>query len=108
MLWLGISNADSQDTLRLDAPNVFLDCKTHCYFEHVRTVMNYVNFVRDRQEADIHMFLTRLRTGSQGSEYTLVTSGRGRFDGITDTVSFYGDPNITDNERQNLIVYHVE
>jgi len=54
------------------------------------------------------MFLTRLRTGSGGSEYTLVTTGRDRFEGIVDSVSFYGDPNITDNERQNLIVYQIE
>lgn len=108
MMSLGISHIYSQDTIKFDTPHVFLDCKTHCYFEHVRAEIDYVNFVRHRQEADIHILLTRLRTGSNGIEYTLATSGRGRFEGIADTVSFYGDPNITDNERQNLIVRNIE
>jgi len=108
VLSLASFGAFAQDTIKFDTPLVYLDCKTHCYFEHVRTEIGYVNFVRHRQEADIHMFLTRLRTGSNGSEYTLAASGRGRFEGIVDTVSFYGGPNITDRERQNLIVYNIE
>jgi len=98
----------SQDTLKFDPPFVFLDCKTHCYFDHIRTEIDYVNFVRNRQDADIHMFLTRLRTGSNGSEYTLITSGRGRFEEVSDTLSFYGHANITDHERQNLMARNIE
>jgi hypothetical protein len=37
-----------------------------------------------------------------------VTSGQGRFDGINDTLSFYGDAIITDLQRQDLMVRNIE
>ena len=81
-LALGCASVYGQN-LAGSAPNVFLDCQTRCYLSHIRTQLNYVNFVRDRQEADIYMFLTSLRTGSGGLEYTLESTGFGDFEGIS-------------------------
>ena len=98
----------AQFSNELESPRVFLDCKTHCYFEHVRTELNYMSFVRDRQEADVYLLLTSLRTGSGGREYTLMISGRRQYEGILDTLTFYTDANVTDSERQDLIVHNIE
>ena len=41
------------DELKKDAPRVFLDCR-RCDRDYIRTEIPFVNFVRDRKEADIH------------------------------------------------------
>ncbi|MDX1478983.1 MAG: hypothetical protein R3301_14820 [Saprospiraceae bacterium] len=86
-----------------DAPKVFLDCQTRCYFEHIRTELDYVNFVRDRQESEVYLQLSSRRTGAGGREYTLLAIGQGRFEGMRDTTNFFGAPDITDDAQQNLI-----
>ncbi len=106
-LALGCLSVNGQGT-SWTAPNVFLDCKTRCYLSHIRTQLNYVNFVRDRQEADIYMLLTSLRTGSGGLEYTLESTGHEEFEGINDTLTFFVDAVSTDGERQNVVTQYVE
>lgn len=86
-----------------DAPKVFLDCHTRCYFEHIRTQLNYVNFVRDRQSSEVYLQLTSRRTGAGGREYTLTALGQGRFQGQHDTTNFFSAPDITDDAQQELI-----
>lgn len=55
---------------------VFLDCHTRlCDFDHFRRTIPVVNWVRDRQDADVHVLVTQQGTGSGGSEYTLAFIG---------------------------------
>ena len=95
-------------TQSLTAPNIFLDCKTNCYFTHIRTELSYVNFVRDRQQADVFLLLTSLRTGSGGEEYTLESTGYNAFADQTDTLTFYIDAVSTDGEIQDIISRNIE
>src|SRR5512139_1491221 len=62
-----------------EALRVFLDCQTYCDFDFFRTEIAFVNFVRDRKDADVHILITSQRTGSGGSEYTLKFIGLGGF-----------------------------
>src|SRR5687767_5667076 len=64
---------------------VFLDCN-NCYADFLRTEVAFVNYVRDRTEADIHLLITRAQTGSGGSEFTLAFIGGARFPQITETI----------------------
>ena len=53
---------------------LFLDCES-CYEDYLRTEITFVDYVRDRTEADIHALITRAETGAGGSEYTLQFMG---------------------------------
>ena len=53
---------------------VFLDC-TGCYADFLRTEVAFVDYVRDRTEADVHLLITRAETGSGGTEFTLAFLG---------------------------------
>src|SRR5512140_1890392 len=65
-----------KDELRSVAPNVFLDCdRRTCDFEYIKTEITFVNYVLDRQTADVHIIVTRQQTGSGGNEYTLAFMG---------------------------------
>ena len=50
---------------RIDALNVFLDCPS-CDEDYTRREISFINYVRDRKEAEVHIMVTSERTGSGG------------------------------------------
>ena len=61
---------------------VFIDCtNTPCDQDYFRTEMTFVDHVRDRQNADVHLLLTSEPTASGGREITFDFFGQGRFAG---------------------------
>jgi hypothetical protein len=49
--------------------------------DFIRTEITFVNYVRDRKDAQVHVLITEQSTGSQGTEYTLNFSGQEQFKG---------------------------
>jgi hypothetical protein len=77
---------DSTRTVQDSAVRVFLDCPdTFCDFDYYRTEITFVNWVRDRQYAQVHVLVTTQRTGG-GQEFTLAFIGLERFAGTVDTL----------------------
>lgn len=60
-----------------EALRVFLDC-ARCDQDFMRTEITYVDFMRDRQDAQVHVLVTTQATGA-GTEYTLAFIGLGEF-----------------------------
>ncbi|MDZ7681862.1 MAG: hypothetical protein U5J63_09180 [Fodinibius sp.] len=50
--------------------NVFLDCN-RCDRSYIRQEITFINYVRDKEDSQVHLIITRQRTGSGGTEYTL-------------------------------------
>lgn len=71
---------------------VFLDCQTRCDADYVRTEIPWVEFVRDRMVADVHVLLTGLGTGAGGQEVTVALLGQGSFRARVDTLTFVSQP----------------
>ena len=57
------------DSLKKTAPRVFIDCIS-CDMDYFRTEITFVNYVRDRKDAQVHVLITTQSTGSGGTEYT--------------------------------------
>lgn len=76
------------------APKLFLDCES-CFSEFLRAEVTFVDHVRDRAEADVHVLISTVDTASGGREYTMAFTGLKAFSG-TDrtirTVTTVGDP----------------
>lgn len=68
--------------------NLFIDCNHfRCDSDFFRTEMSYVNHVRDRFLADVHVLVTTLTTGGGGTEFTVAFMGvSDRFRGLQDTL----------------------
>ena len=64
---------------------VFLDCDA-CFADFLRTDVTFVDYVRDRAEAGVHVLVTRAGTASDGREYTLAFIGLGPFTGTDRTL----------------------
>jgi len=82
---------------------VFLDCRTRCDFDYIRQEIPYVNWVRDRQDAQVHLLITRQQTGAGGRENTLAFIGLQDMASVSDTLLQVSSPTDTDSEvREKL------
>jgi hypothetical protein len=86
---------------------VFLDCHGPCDFDFIRREITYVNWVRDRQDADVHLLLTTRGTGGGGQEYTLKSIGLRAFAGSEDEFIFNSRQSDTFDEIRALIVQRI-
>jgi hypothetical protein len=64
---------------------VFLDCQG-CFQDFLRTELTFVDFVRDRTEAEVHVLVTSVETGAGGREYTVAFIGGGPFANVSHTL----------------------
>lgn len=80
-----------------EATRVFLDCNTFCDFDHLRREITYVNWVRDRADADVHLIVTSQSTGG-GREYVLRFIGLRAFVNSDDEIRFITQQSETDEE----------
>lgn len=91
------------EELKKDAPKVFLDCSM-CDTQYIKTEITFVNYVRDRKEAQVHILITTLSTGSGGREYTISFIGQLDFEGINDTHKYFSEQTATSDEiREGLV-----
>jgi hypothetical protein len=97
------SSSDSLNHLQEKAVKVFLDI-SRWYQDYIKTEIPFVNYVRDRNQAEVFVMMTYQRTGSGGSEYTLTLSGQRAYAGQNDTLIYNSKPMDTFDERRAGIV----
>ncbi len=76
---------------------LFLDCQFHCQDDFIRTEIPWVNYVRDRGDADVHLLATR-QGAAAGQSVTLRFIGVGAFVGQDHELQFTARS--TDSEDQ--------
>lgn len=87
-----------------ELPDIFIDCQMNCDWIYIKQEIQFVNYMQNRQEADIFVLATRQRTGAGGREVQLVFIGNEEFSSISDTIRYYTDPNATDAiEREQFV-----
>jgi hypothetical protein len=89
--------------LKKSAPKVYLDCSS-CDLEYIKTEITFVNYVRDRKEAQVHILVTTQATASGGREYTLTFLGQNEFAGVDDVVKFFSNKTDTEDEIRKSLV----
>jgi hypothetical protein len=87
-----------------ETPRVFIDCSgffcDHAFF---RTEIGFVDHVRDRQDAHVHVLITSQRTAAGGNEYTASFIGLRAFRGMEDVFRHSSSPtDSADNIRRAL------
>jgi hypothetical protein len=66
---------------------IFLDCGFFCDEDFLKREITFVDYMRDRRDADVHVLVTTQETGGGGTEYTLKFIGLGSFAGATSSTS---------------------
>ncbi|MBX7107977.1 MAG: hypothetical protein K1X61_04950 [Chitinophagales bacterium] len=83
--------------------NLYLDGIAE-YDDYIRKQIDFVNYVRDRHEANIHLLITTQLTGGGGREYTMLYIGQMMFAGKNDTLQYYAGSAVAEDEiRQGLV-----
>lgn len=84
-----------------DSVKVFVDCmNVSCDFDFFRTEITFVDYVRDRKQADVHLLITGEGTGGGGENYTLTFIGRGRFAGVDHLLHYVSRVTDTSDETR--------
>lgn len=107
MLFCVLFAAKSQtvDSVNNNYLNLYLDDLSY-YQEYIKTEIPYVNYVRDRFAADVHLMVAAQSTGSGGTDYTMFFLGQNEFKGKNDTLHYFDNTNNTEDERrQGLVLY---
>lgn len=78
---------------------VFLDC-AQCDFNNLRQDITYINYVRDRSDADVHVLISTQNTASGGREYTMDFIGLGTFADLRQRLTYASSGSDTEDERR--------
>jgi hypothetical protein len=78
---------------------VFLDCD-ECDSDYLKRTVTFVDYVRDRNVADVHVFVTTQDTGGGGSAWTVKFIGVGRFQDQDRTLTFTTSTIATADDRR--------
>jgi len=79
---------------------LFLDCG-FCDGTFIRQEMAYLNHVRDREVADVHVLVTRENTGSGGQAQTFDLIGLGTFEGLEFSTVYTTNADATEAEERD-------
>ena len=78
---------------------VFLDCN-ECDSDFIKRNVTFVDYVLDRDVADVHVLVTTQNTGGGGSAWTVKFIGVGRFQGQDRTLTFNTSSISTADDRR--------
>lgn len=82
---------------------IFLDCNV-CDSDYLRQNLGNVQFVRDQNLGDVHLFFVTQRNGSGGRSYEVDFIGKGEFEAINYKLQFSTDTNMTNDDVRNRIL----
>ena len=103
-----VSPTTAQEIAATDV-RVFLDCQQRgCDDDYFRERITYVNWVRDRQDSNVHLLVTSEQTGGGGTAYALAFLGRAEFAGIEDTLQHSVTGVVTQDERRAGLASMIE
>jgi hypothetical protein len=97
------SPVTAQEAAGPDVPQtlkVFLDCGESCDYDFLRQEITYLDYVRDRKDADVHVLVTTQNTGTGGREYGIQYIGQGRFADHIHRSVFISSGSDTGDERR--------
>ena len=97
--------ANAQEPSSNTLLTVYLDCRG-CNSSFIRSEINFINFVRDQANAEVHLIITRTGTGSGGSQYTLSYIGHNDLQSLSNELIYTSyDSDTDDEERRGLVRY---
>ena len=102
VLGAGLASRASAQPGGADLLRVFLDCG-RCDDEYLRREITFVNYVRDRRDAQVHVLVTRESTGGGGDAWTLHFYGVDDFAGMDDELVVYTTQDDTDDSERRAL-----
>lgn len=83
---------------------VFLDCRSGCDENFFKTELTWVNWVRDREVADVQILITSEGAGGNAERLTFSFIGLKAFANRNDTLTHTTNPTTTSDERRKAML----
>jgi hypothetical protein len=104
-LWhpqIGVSDSHpSQKDAKNGRLTVFLDCPRWCDVNFIQQQIPLVNYVRDKELAQVHVIITRHGGGSTGTSYMVSLLGSRQFSGMINELTYWApSTNTADQNRR--------
>ncbi len=84
----------------IDSPDWYMD------LDYYRTEIPFVNYMRDRADADVHILTTIQRTGGDGWEFTINFIGLRKFEGQKNILKYTSKQTDTEDIIRNELARH--
>lgn len=98
------AQAPNVDSLwRNSAPKLYIQDETYLDLNYIKSEIIFVNYVRERQEADIQLIISYSKTASNGREYSLQFEGQGAYKDISYTLKQTTTPDATDDDIRKAV-----
>lgn len=105
IMCIGLSvSAQEESLVRDKAVKVFFDCNW-CDNDYIRKELTYVNYMRDRKDAQVHILVTSEYTGAGGQKQTFYFIGQHEYAAQADTLSLYMKADATEDELRTKQVH---
>lgn len=104
-LFIFFNSYSQEDTT--EQLKIFLDCNV-CDDDFMRQNLGNVQFVRDQDLSDVHLFFVTQRNASNGRSYDVDFIGKGDFENINYKLSFSTNSNMTSDEVRKLILENIK
>ena len=97
------TNNNKEINFLQDALKIYIGCNS-CDLDFIKEQVTFVNYVRDRSEADVHILYTTQYTGGSGKKYAVEFIGKNKFLGVNDTLSFITEKNETEKITREKVI----
>lgn len=102
---LSVSTLAAQE--RTGALRLYADC-SFCSQDYLRQHLPYLEYVRSRQLADVHLIASQWPTAARGKEVRYELIGQGYFDGMSDSLRFVLPLGSSENEQNEKLASELE
>jgi hypothetical protein len=92
-----LNEVSQQEPLPEEMPHVFWDC-SFCDMgdmNYIKEEVQFIQHVRDRKDADVHVMMTREGTANGGTRYSVFLFGQNGNSNLQDTLRFHMGPDAT-------------
>lgn len=107
ILFLSISMFTNAQEAENNDLKIFVDCNI-CDTTFLRQNLGNVQFVRDQDLSDVHLFFVTQRNGSGGRLYEVDFIGKNSFEDINYKLEFSTDGNMTRDEVRRLTMEYIK
>ncbi|MFT5215299.1 MAG: hypothetical protein ACI83H_000407 [Glaciecola sp.] len=106
LFFLFLFTSNAQETVNMDL-KIYLDCD-RCDNTYIKQNLGNVQFVRDQNLGDVHLFFVTQRNGSGGTLYDIDFIGKNEFANINYKLSFSTDTNMTSDDVRNRTLEYIK
>jgi hypothetical protein len=106
ILFFFLFTSNAQETATQDL-KIYLDCD-RCDNTYIKQNLGNVQFVRDQNLGDVHLFFVTQRNGSGGMLYDIDFIGKNEFANINYKLSFSTDTNMTSDDVRNRTLEYIK